>query len=303
VSSEIYKKSIEDNLSGRDLERNISLFKSSSKYTINFIKLSSEEGVIRNGGRRGTSFAPLSILNVFKKFAAVNQMHSFAEIELANPTEEKTDFNQAQKQLSQKILSTLKSTPAQSHLVLGGGHDHIYPFLMAVQEAHPNQKIKVINIDPHMDMRIDDFKNSGTPFRQFDQAAKANHQLYSNVQSSLVSPKNIQQKVITMREVTGQTENYTQNMSFLQKYFPESERDEWVYAFSLDVDAINSACMEAVSAVNPEGINENFVRDLVTYFRKNLRTTYFGFFEYNPLYDNLSQKGARYLASLIERIL
>jgi hypothetical protein len=29
----------------------------------------------------------------------------------------------------------------------------------------------------------------------------------------------------------------------------------------------------------------------------------FGFYEYNPLYDNLSQKGARFVASLIFKIL
>jgi formiminoglutamase len=62
--------------------------------------------------------------------------------------------------------------------------------------------------------------------------------------------------------------------------------------------------MEGVSAVNHQGLNSNQVLEiLLTILNSKKGKKYFGFYEYNPIYDNLSQKGARFIASLIFRIL
>lgn len=303
-------ETIDNNLKDRDLERNISQFKNHSHYTINFIKLSSENGVIRNGGRRGAAFAPMAILNVFKKQALRYPEHTFTECELADAHLEITDFDLAQKEEAQKIKANLEKTKADTHIFIGGGHDHAFPILTALESLHPGKKIKIVNIDPHLDMRVDTLKNSGTPFRQFDQSTKVKHQLiqigclnYTNVKSSHQNTQTIEQKIIFAKDVYEQTENYTKNKMFFDRYFPSSESSDWIYFLSIDIDAIESSSMEAVSAVNPEGLSLEFVRDLVGYFKHHLKTTYIGFFEYNPIYDNLSQKGARSLTSVIERIL
>ena len=41
----------------------------------------------------------------------------------------------------------------------------------------------------------------------------------------------------------------------------------------------------------------------LAYAIDELKCQHFGIFEYNPLYDNLSQKGARTLAALIYQIM
>lgn len=298
---------ISDNLKNRDSERLITKFDSQNQYAINFIKHSSENGVIRNGGRRGSSFAPEAILNVFKKMAN-HQSNSFNEVEVANPILENNDFTQAQVEEAKKIYESIKTINSSVHLFLGGGHDHIYPDLLAIEKNHPDKKLVIINIDPHLDMRTDEFKNSGTPFRQFDQSTINKHRLiqigthdFANVKSSLVPTKNIDQKIISFSEACGTTENFTQVLNFLRLNFKAST--DVVYVVSLDVDAIDSSIMEAVSAVNHHGLPLSFVAETLKYFKNELNCQYFGFYEYNPIFDNLSQKGSRALASLIYSLI
>ena len=62
--------------------------------------------------------------------------------------------------------------------------------------------------------------------------------------------------------------------------------------------------MEAVSAVNPEGLPMQRVRDIFAFYQDlPQQKKIYGIYEYNPVFDNLSCKGARTLAALIYRAL
>ena len=303
--------SISENLKNRDQERVINQFKTAHEYSINFIKLSSEEGVIRNGGRRGTKFGPTALLNTFKKLAQKADTDAFNESEQADPDLETKDFKSAQTKTSNNIESELKNIKAKKHVFIGGGHDYIYPTVEAIKNINPGRSILIINIDPHLDTRVDEFYNSGTPFRQIDQSAKESDEInliqlgthhFANVKSSKKELSNIQQKVLGFDEIKNQTNNFNDNDDFFNLYFKTHLEKNPVIIVSLDVDAIESSVMEAVSAVNHRGFPVKFVEDIFEYF-KNHEATYFGLYEYNPLYDNLSGKGARFLASLIYRLV
>src|SRR5690606_5560594 len=84
----------------------------------------------------------------------------------------------------------------------------------------------------------------------------------------------------------------------------ELEDDE-LLLLSLDADALNSGVMEGVSAVNHQGLAPEIVVKLFAMYRRLCRDRqmFVGVYEYNPLYDNLSQKGARFLASLLYQTL
>jgi formiminoglutamase len=295
------------NLSTRDTDRIISQFQTQKKYAINFIKHSSEEGVIRNGGRRGTSYGPMAILNTFKKFALSNEKQFFNEIEVSDPLIEKEDFLVSQKSESHHVKNAILQFPADIHLFLGGGHDHIFADLQAVEELHPEKKLIIVNLDPHLDMRTDTVFSSGTPFRQFDQCAKNSHDLiqigshkYTNVKSSLNSPQKLNQKIINFEDLLLQTENFNNTITFLNLNFPFNENT--IYFLSIDIDVLDACSMEAVSAVNQRGVSLDFLETTINYFKNELHTKYFGMYEYNPLYDNLSQKGERTIAHLISHL-
>ena len=300
------KDLILENASTRDNERLIKNRSKPSMADILFFKSSSDIGTIRNFGRRGSGFAPEAILNVVKKLALHNE-RPWSEIELANPALEAEDFSHAQSEYTRTLSTAFQSyTKASKFIYLGGGHDHVYPLLKALNTL--SKKIKVINIDAHLDTRIDEFHNSGTPFRQFANEFDGSFELiqlgihdFANSKTTMNDLGRAKEVVATYDDLTHLTQNFTNNRILFERMIPYDH--EALYLFSLDADALDAGLMEGVSAVNHRGLPYHFIEELLSYAQDVLRVKHFGFYEYNPVYDNLSQKGARVLAGLIYKIM
>lgn len=300
------KDLILQNASSRDSERIVSNKTEPSAADILFFKSSSDVGTIRNAGRRGSNFAPEAIINIVKKLALHNE-ETWSDIEIAKPELELEDFEYAQKEYSTTLATALQSyTKAHKFIYLGGGHDHVYPLLKALNTR--SKKIKVINIDAHLDTRIDMFTNSGTPFRQFANEFEGQFELiqlgihdFANSKSTMNDLGRAREVVATYDDLKHLTANFTNNRKLFERMIPYDQ--EALYLFSLDADALDSGIMEGVSAVNHRGLPFHFVEELLIYSQDVLRTKHYGFYEYNPVYDNLSQKGARTIASLIYKIM
>lgn len=300
------KDSILHNASSRDQERLIHQRCMPSEADTLFIKSSSDIGAIRNMGRRGSNFAPEAIINVVKKLA-MHTGETWSEIEISDSKLEIEDFHFAQDEYVKK-LATLYETysKANKFIYLGGGHDHIYPMLKALNQSH--KKIIVINIDAHLDTRVDEFHNSGTPFRQFAKDFKGEFKLiqlgihdFANSKTTMSDLGLAREVVATYDDLRHLTNQFTANRKVFERMIPFDR--EALYIFSLDADALESGLMEGVSAVNHRGLPYQFVDELLNYAILNLRVKHFGIYEYNPLFDNLSQKGARCLAGLIYQIM
>lgn len=294
------------NASTRDSERVIANKTKPSEASILFFKSSTDIGTIRNMGRRGASFAPEAILNLVKKLALHNK-ETWSDIEIGNPELETLSFEHAQAEYTKTLTTALESyTQAKMFIHLGGGHDHVYPLLKAMNSL--SKKIKVINIDAHLDTRIDTFVNSGTPFRQFANEFEGHFELiqlgihdFANTKTTMNELGKAKEVVATYDDLRNLTQNFTNNRKLFERMMPY-DRDS-IYLFSLDADALDSGIMEGVSAVNHRGLPYHFVEELLTYSLDVLRVKHFGIYEYNPVYDNLSQKGARALAGLIYKIM
>lgn len=290
----------------RDLERIINNRSASELADILFLKFSSDTGTILNGGRRGSLFAPEAILSIVKKLAA-HTLLKWSDVELSEQEEEKKEFKASQINLALRIQQKLLAqTRTQKFVYLGGGHDYIYPTLKALN--HFTKKLVVINLDAHLDTRTDVEPNSGTPFRQisndFDgviEIIQLGIHDFANSISTMSNLKSGKEVVATYEDVRFGTKDFTETESFLKRIIPFQK--ETMYVFSLDADALESGIMEGVSAVNHRGLPYDFVEDVLLYSIDELKCQHFGIFEYNPVYDNLSQKGARTLASLIYQIM
>lgn len=294
-------------LPSRDLERIINNKTSSLELAdILFLKFSSDTGTILNLGRRGSLYAPEAILSIVKKLACHN-LFKWSDRELADTLDEKKDFTISQINLSKKITTVLKqSSRTQKFIYLGGGHDYIFPTLLALN--HFFKKLVVINLDAHLDTRTDSSPHSGTPFRQIAQQFDGDIEIvqlgihdYANSISTMSNLKKGKEIVASYEDVRFGTKDFTDTEKFLKRVIPFQK--DTLYVFSLDADAMESAIMEAVSAVNHRGLPYDFIEDVLLYSIDELKCQHFGFFEYNPVYDNLSQKGARALASLIYQIM
>jgi formiminoglutamase len=302
----VKKDLILENSSSRDLERVIKNRSLPSEANILFFKSSSDIGAIRNSGRRGTMYAPEAILNIVKKLALHNE-HTWSDIEVAKPELEEEEFSHAQAEYTITLATAFESyTKAQKFIYLGGGHDHVYPLLKALNKQ--SKKIKVINIDAHLDTRIDVFHNSGTPFRQFANEFEGQFELiqlgihdFANSVSTMSDLGRAREVVATYDDLKHLTQNFTNNRKLFERMIPFDY--EALYLFSLDADALDAGIMEGVSAVNHRGLPYHFVEELLSYAQEVLKVKHFGFYEYNPVYDNLSQKGARALSSLIYKIM
>ena len=293
-------------MKNRDQERIINNKTEAASADILFIKFSSDIGTIRNMGRRGSLFAPEAILSVVKKLACHNLL-KWSDVELADQHHEKENFKDAQKTVSKKISHLLKTSKrSEKFIYLGGGHDYIYPTVKAIN--HFTKKCVVINLDAHLDTRTDEEANSGTPFRQLAREFEGDLEIiqlgvhdFANSISTMSNLDKVREVVATYEDVRFGTKDFTETDKFLSRVIPYQK--DTTYIFSLDADAMDAGVMEGVSAVNHRGLPYDFVEDVLLYAIDELKCQHFGIFEYNPVYDNLSQKGARALASLIYQIM
>jgi formiminoglutamase len=257
---------------------------------------SSDLGVVRNGGRRGSNFGPAAILSNVFKMASHQTDHQFSIHEVASPI-----FDQAKE--TEAILPFIK--PNKKIINLGGGHDHIYPFLKALNKSY--KKITVINIDAHLDTRIDKTFHSGTPFRQFADEVDGEFHLiqfgihdFANPDSNYNQLSHGKMDVITFHAIKTSTSGFKASvLPILNQYLPEKYEADHAIVFSLDCDALDSAVMEGVSAVNHHGLPLYIVEEVLDHLVNIHKAKFFGIYEYNPVYDNLSEKGSKAIAQLI----
>jgi formiminoglutamase len=267
-----------------------------------FLKSSSDEGVIRNGGRNGARFAPQSFLSTFKKFTLTEKIKSyiFKEMEVSNQEEERVDFHRSQELESKRIQSILDSYDFSRIYHIGGGHDHIYPLLKAL--GHATKKLIIINIDAHADTRTDTEFNSGTPFRQMANEFSGEFHLFqiglhpfSNSFSTLSPLGKNHVKILWRSDLTD---------SSLKSFFEEIQslvEPDCKVVFSIDADALSAAEIPGVSAVNPAGLTREELLKIWKLY-KNLPLAHgpiTGIYELNPLYDHLSSLSMRTMGSFV----
>jgi len=118
-------------------------------------------GVVRSGGRPGAAGGPDAIREALYSLPVPPETDPETIFDLGNIRLGQTleGIHRTQKELVLFLLNEGKKC-----IILGGGNDIAFPDAAALSEyaARP----LVINIDSHYDVREDDVRNSGTPYRQ-----------------------------------------------------------------------------------------------------------------------------------------
>lgn len=267
-----------------------------------FLKSSSDEGVIRNGGRNGARFAPQSFLSTFKKFTLTEKLknYNFFEVEVSNQDEEKWDFHKAQDLESERIKLNVEKQKFNRIYHLGGGHDHIYPLIRALTNL--SKKLIIINLDAHADTRNDLNFHSGTPFRQIATNHRGEFHLFqiglhpfSNSFSTLEPLKNGNLKVMWRKNMTE-----TEIDLIFKEIYSLIDKDS-VVILSIDADVMSASEVPGVSAVNPNGILRSELLKLwLMYCGLPLNhCPITGIYELNPIYDSLASLSMKTMGSLL----
>jgi formiminoglutamase len=131
-----------------------------------------DEGVRRNGGRPGAAQGPHAIRQLLANLPVLGEpaLHDGGDVHAPATTEPPADpafdpLAHAQAALAQRVAQVLRQ--GSLPVVLGGGHEVAWGSFQGLVQAHPEwQRVLVLNLDAHFDLREAAQANSGTPFRQ-----------------------------------------------------------------------------------------------------------------------------------------
>lgn len=133
-----------------------------SRGGVTLIGFAVDEGVLRNQARVGAAQGPHAIRTALASLPVLGEpeLHDAGDVHCDGG-----DLEAAQEELATRVAQALarESLP----LVLGGGHEMAWGTFQGVMQARPaHQRVLVVNLDAHFDLREAAQGNSGTPFRQ-----------------------------------------------------------------------------------------------------------------------------------------
>ncbi|MCC6451248.1 MAG: formimidoylglutamase [Acidobacteria bacterium] len=247
-----------------------------------------DEGVRRNGGRVGAAEAPLSIRGQFYKLTTMNirkRIFDLGDVKIANTLEATHDT------MTEVVKAVLRD--GKRLIVLGGGNDISYADGRAMSEVFGRDWWIGVNIDAHLDVRLSEERNSGTPYRQLlDEELLLPRYFYEvGYQTHLASPiyyeyiRNLGVNRISLELVRSRAEaDIELKESVRNKFIGHSASLNTFFGF--DMDAVRSADAPGTSAPSPLGLRAGEFIQLVKYAASLANTKLIEFSEVNPKYDD-----------------
>lgn len=246
-----------------------------------------DEGVRRNGGRVGAADAPRAIREQFYKLTTNNirwNICDLGDVDVSGTLEEVHDRLTA---VVEQILADGKRL-----IILGGGNDISYADGCAMARVFGDDGWIGVNIDSHLDVRLAEERNSGTPYRQLLDEGHIRPDYFYEVgyQSHLASPiyydyiRSIGVNRISLELLRSRAEaDIELKESIREKFIGHSTSLNTFFGF--DMDAVRSADAPGTSAPSPLGLRAGEFIQLVKYAASLANTRVIEFTEMNPNFD------------------
>jgi formiminoglutamase len=238
-----------------------------------------DEGVLRNGGRRGSELGPDCIRRFIPNIGPIVNcelgidLKDFKIGDYGNI--EASDFESSHAKLQLKVLTVLSKPYKPVPFVIGGGNDQSWSNGLGFLQYCLNNSYKplIINIDAHLDVRgLDDQGriHSGCPFRmiledprysslqgrfiefssQGSQCAAAHVKFVEDHNGTLVWMRQIRRKLLVPK--AGIRDPVTQAGQAFEEILSNLSDNEKVFV-SFDVDSINGSFCPGVSCPSVDG--------------------------------------------------
>ncbi len=246
-----------------------------------------DEGVRRNGGRVGAAAAPDAIREQFYLLTTFNvkkKVFDLGNVWLGGSLEDTHDTMTA---VVKQILQDNKRI-----IVLGGGNDISYADGRAMAEVFGPEWWIGVNIDSHLDVRIAEQRNSGTPYRQLLEEKHLLPTYFYEVgfQSHFLSPvyynyiRDLGVNRISLELLRSREEADVElREGIREKFIGHSSSLNTFFGF--DMDAVRSSHAPGTSAPSPLGLSSSEFIILVKYAASLANTKIIEFTEVNPTYD------------------
>ncbi|SNT20569.1 formiminoglutamase [Ekhidna lutea] len=249
-----------------------------------FLGFCSDVGVKRNLGRAGAVDGPDAI-----RKAMVNLAIHFDEntklTDVGDVVVSGDQLENAQKELARYTTSMIKNDTFS--ILMGGGHEISYAHGKGVLDTFPNEKVGMINFDPHFDLRAyPQGAHSGSWARQLFDEYENFHYLpigineAVNIASMFEFMRKKNQSFISMEELLGESE---EDLLARIDYFIDQMDKVCV---TLDLDVFSAGVAPGVSAANPYGALPHHIKPLIKKILQSGKVVSFDVAEMSPEYDD-----------------
>jgi formiminoglutamase len=246
-----------------------------------------DEGVRRNNGREGAAAAPDAIREQFYKLTPFNIKRRLFDLGNADVSGSLEEIHDRMTIVVKRVLNDGKRL-----IVLGGGNDISYADGRAMAEVFGPEWWIGINIDSHLDVRLAEERNSGTPYRQLlDEKLLLPTYFYeAGYQTHFCSP--IYYDYIRALGVNRMSLELLRSRSEADLELKESIKQKFIghssslnTFFGFDMDAVRMADAPGTSAPSPLGLKAGEFIQLVKYAASLANTKIIEFTEVNPKFD------------------
>jgi formiminoglutamase len=261
-----------------------------------------DEGVRRNNGRAGAALGPPAIREQFYKLTPFNIKKRIFDIGDVIVRGNLESTHETHFEVVSQVLRDGKRL-----IVLGGGNDISYPDGCAMAEVFGPEWWIGVNIDSHLDVRIADQRNSGTPYRQLLEEGRLLPQYFYEVgyQTHLCSPvyydyiRSLGVHRISLELLRSRAEADLELKEGIKQNFIGHSHSLNTF-FGFDMDAVRSADAPGTSAPSPLGLRNSEFIQLVKYAASLANTKIIEFSEMNPKYD-IDNRTAKLVAIAMHR--
>ncbi|MHA1054702.1 formimidoylglutamase [Enterobacter mori] len=264
---------------------------------IGLIGFECDEGVKRNHGRPGAVQAPDTLRRALANMAS-HQGHERL-VDMGSIYLEGTDLEAAQRALSDAVVECQQS--GMRTLVFGGGHETAWAHGRGVLDAFPNERVAIINLDAHLDLRKADRATSGTPFRQL---ANYCDERGREFQYACFGVSRAANTLALWDEAERLNVTLVEDLHFRRDALPSLEKvlaqADRVY-LTIDLDVLPAGEMPAVSAPAALGIPALDLMPVIERICRSGKLQAADLVEFNPQYDRDGQ-GAKLAARLAWQI-
>lgn len=273
---------------------------STSDPNIAILGFCSDEGVRRNKGRTGAKKAPDQIRKAWANlpFHPEKQKNVF---DFGNIILKNEDLETARKLQVECVSELLKHQ--YFPVVLGGGHETALGNYLALSSQF--EKIGIINIDAHFDLRIPvENSTSGTPFFEMAHFCAANGREFHYFTIGIQENGNTQALFHRAEELNVKTvlaDEVHTDLDFALKQMEEFAKEFDAIYLSLDLDVLDGAFAPGVSAPCVNGLTPFQVKSILKKIIQTQKVKLFDVVELNPDFDT-DNRTAKLAAHLLQEI-
>ncbi|MGD8105225.1 formimidoylglutamase [Pantoea sp. FN0302] len=247
-----------------------------------------DEGVRRNHGRTGAAQAPAILRRALANLASHAEHTRLADC--GDIFVEQDNLEQAQQALREAVLACQRA--GKRTLVLGGGHETALGHGLGVLDAFPQEKVGIINLDAHLDLRHAPQATSGTPFRQLARYCETQQRDFRYACCGLSMAANTQALLdeaacrhVTIVEDLHCLSAPTEAIAQLEQFMADLDR---IY-LTIDLDVLPAWEMPAVSAPAALGVPCAILLQLLAAICRSGKLQAVDLVEFNPARDRDGQ--------------